>query len=154
VLILKFLHIVSMFAAVTLIVGSIVFLDIVGRNRDVGAYRRLDAVVQRTDIVALVLFLAGLVFGFLTAVTGGFDVGASWLVLAYILVAAIFVEGFLVTVPWYSRIRDAANDPDETRAAANVERLLRSGRHLALVTVIVLLWAAVIFVMVVKPDPF
>lgn len=153
-LIFKFLHIVSMFGAVTLIVGSILFLDIVGRNRDVAAYRRLDAVVQRTDMVALGLFLAGLVFGFLTALTGGFDLAASWLVLAYILVGALFAEGFLVTIPWYSRIRDAANDPDETRAAANVERLLRSPRHLVLVTVIVLLWAAVIFVMVVKPDLF
>ena len=153
-LIFEFLHIVSMFGAVTLIVGSIVFLDIVGRNRDVAAYRRLDAMVQRTDMVAIALFLAGIVFGFLTALTGGFDLTASWLVLAYILVGAIFVEGFLVTVPWYSRIRAAANDPDEARAALNVERHLRSRRHLALVTVIVLLWAAVIFVMVVKPDLF
>ena len=153
-LIFKFLHIVSMFGAVTLIVGSILFLDLVGRNRDIGAYRRLDAVSQRTDMVAIGLFLAGIVFGFLTALTGGFDLTASWLVLAYILVGAIFVEGFLVSLPWYARIRAAANDPDERRAAMNVERHLRSPRHLALVTLIVLLWAGVIFVMVVKPDPF
>jgi uncharacterized membrane protein len=150
----KFLHIASMFAAVTLIFGSIVFLDLVGRRRDLAAYRRLDAIVQRTDNVGVVLFLAGIVFGVLTALAGGFDLTAGWLLLAYVLVAALFAEGFLFTIPRYGRIREAANQADEVRAALEVDQLLRSPHHAVLVTVTGLLWVAVIFVMVLKPDPF
>ena len=130
------------------------FLDLVGRSRDIAAYRRLDAITQRTDLVAVMLFVAGIVLGLLTALAGGFDLTAGWLVLAYILVVALFVEGLVFTIPRYARIRQAANDPDETRAADEVGRLLRAREHLVLVTVVVLLWIAVIFVMVVKPDPF
>jgi hypothetical protein len=154
VLVLKFLHILSMFGAVTLVVGSIVFLDLVGRSRDIVSYRRLDAIVQRTDLVAVVLFLAGIVLGFLTAFAGGFDLTAGWLILAYVLVGALLLEAFLFTLPWYSKIREAANNADDARAAAEVERLLRTPHHVVLVAVIVLLWASVIFVMVVKPNPF
>ena len=153
-LVFKFLHIASMFAAVTLVVGSCVFLDLVGRARDVDTYRRLDAVVQRTDIVAIALFLAGLAFGFVTAITGGFDLLASWLVLAYVVVAGLFIEGFVLTIPSYNRLREAANLPDREAAAAEVDRLLRSARHLSALTVMVTLWLAAILVMVIKPDLF
>ncbi len=153
-LVLKFLHIVAMFGAVTLVVGSIVFLDLMGRTRDIAAYRRLDAITQRTDMAAVALFLAGIVLGFATALAGGLDLTAGWLILAYVLVAALFVEAFVFTIPCYARIREAANDADETRAAAEVNRMLRTPHHLALVAVVVLLWTSVIFVMVVKPNPF
>jgi hypothetical protein len=151
---LKFLHIISMFGAVTLVFGSLVFMDLAGRMGDVVTYRRLDAVVQRTDLLAMALFLLGLVFGFLTAITGSFDLAAGWLVLAYILVLAIFIEGFVFTFPWYRRLRETAHDGDEARARVELQRLLHSGHHTALVAVVSLLWAGVIFVMVVKPDPF
>src|SRR5687767_12084616 len=48
----------------------------------------------------------------------------------------------------------AIGDSDETRAATEVERLLRSPRHALLVAITAMLWVAVVFVMVVKPDPF
>jgi hypothetical protein len=100
-LVFKFLHIASMFAAVTLVFGSIVYLDLLARRADAVAYLRVDALAQRTDIVAIGLFLVGLVFGFATALTGSFDLTASWLILAYVLVAAIFVEGIFITIPRY-----------------------------------------------------
>jgi hypothetical protein len=153
-LIFKFLHIAAMFGAVTLVVGSSVFLDMIGRTRDVATYRRLDAVTQRTDIVAFGLFLVGLVFGFLTAVTGGFDLLASWLVLAYVVVAGLFIEGFVLTIPSYNRLREAANLADDEAATEEVGRLLHSPRHLVALASMVTLWLAAIFVMVIKPDLF
>jgi hypothetical protein len=153
-LILKFLHIVSMFSGVTLAVGSLVFLDLVARTRDVDAYRRLDAIVQRTDMAAVALFLAGIAFGFLTAITGGFDLTASWLILAYVLVAAIVVEGLVFSGPWFTRIREAASQADRTAAAAEVQRLIRNPKHLAALANVNLLFVAIIYVMVVKPTLF
>lgn len=153
-LLFKFLHIASMFAAVTLIFGGIVFLDVVGRARDLEAYRRLDAIAQRTDLIAVGLFIVGIGFGFLTALTGSIDLTASWLVLAYILVAAIFAEAFALTVPWYNRIREASQNPDRDVAAAEVTRLLDSPRHIVALIVVTALWVAVLYVMVMKPNLF
>ena len=153
-LLFKFLHIASMFAAVTLIFGSIVFLDLLARRADVEAYLRLDGLVKRTDIVAIGLFLMGLVFGFATALTGAFDLTASWLILAYVLVAGILVEGIFITMPRYNHIRDIATNSDPAVAGDAIARLVRSPGHVALVTIVGMLWLGVIYVMVVKPTLF
>lgn len=153
-LVFKFLHIASMFAAVTLIFGSIVFLDLLARRGDAIAYLRLDALAKRTDIVAIGLFLMGLVFGFATALTGAFDLTASWLVLAYVLVAVIFVEGIFITIPHYNHIREVAINADPAVAGDAIARLVRDPRHMALVLTVTLLWLGVVYVMVVKPTLF
>jgi uncharacterized membrane protein len=155
-LILKFLHIVSMFGFVTLALGGAVFLHLVAHARDVHAYRRLDAPIQRTDVVAIALFLAGIIFGLLAAITGGFDLTASWLILAYILVVVIVVHGFLLLNPWYVRLRNAANQPDAAAAVEEFQRLLRTHpvRHMADLVFGTALWVAIIYVMVVKPTLF
>jgi len=150
----KFLHIASMFGAVTLIFGSSVYLDLIGRARDIETYRRLDAIIQRTDLVAFGLFLSGLGFGLLAAFTGGFDLLASWLVLAYVVVAALFIEAFVFTVPSYNRVRETANLPDREAAAKEVKRLLHSPHHLLSLAAMATLWLASIFVMVIKPELF
>jgi hypothetical protein len=154
VLLFKFLHIASMFGAVTLIFGSIVFLDLLARRADATAYLRLDALVKRTDIVAIGLFVMGLVFGFATALTGAFDLTASWLILAYVLVAGIFVEGIFITIPRYNHIRDVATKSDPAVPGDAIARLVRDPGHVALVTIVGMLWLGVIYVMVVKPTLF
>lgn len=153
-LVFKFLHIASMFAAVTLIFGSIVFLDLLARRADAVAYLRLDALVKRTDTVAIGLFLMGLAFGFATALTGALDLTASWLILAYLLVGAMLVEGILITIPRYNHIRDVATRSDPGNAGDAIARLVRHPRHVALVTIAAILWLGVIYVMVVKPTVF
>ncbi|MDQ4034651.1 MAG: hypothetical protein M3153_01875 [Chloroflexota bacterium] len=153
-LVFKFLHIASMFAAVTLIFGSIVFLDLLARRADVVAYLRLDALVKRTDMVAIGLFLMGLVFGFATALTGAVDLTASWLVVAYVLVAGIFVEGIFITIPRYNHIRHIATNSDPAVAGDAIAGLVRDPRHVGLVMIVTLLWLGVVYVMVVKPTLF
>jgi hypothetical protein len=154
VLIFKFLHIASMFAAVTLIFGSIVFMDLLARRRDAATYLRLDGLAQRTDMIAVGLLLVGLVFGFATALTGQIDLTASWLILAYVLVAIILVEGIFITMPRYNHIREVASSSDPAVAGETIARLVRSPAHVALVTMVAILWLGVIFVMVVKPSLF
>jgi uncharacterized membrane protein len=122
----KFLHIVSMFASVTLAFGGVVFLDQIARRRDIEAYRRLDAIVQRTDAVATALFAAGIAFGVLAALTGGFDLTASWLILAYVLVGGILIDGFVFFDPWLRRLRAIAHGPDTQAAVEELHRLVRT----------------------------
>jgi uncharacterized membrane protein SirB2 len=82
----RFLHIASMFGAVTLGVGGILFRNAVVRSGDVAAIRQALAVERRlAHLVATPLFIAGVAFGFVTAVTIGFDLTAPWLVTAYVL---------------------------------------------------------------------
>ncbi|HVM29755.1 MAG TPA: DUF2269 family protein [Candidatus Limnocylindrales bacterium] len=153
-LVFKFLHIATMFGAVTLLMGSIVFLDVIARRGDVAAYLRLDAIVQRTDLVGVVLFIAGIIFGLLAAIMGAFDLTAGWLLIAYVLVAALFFEGLVLTVPQYNRIREAVRAVESEDPQATLQRMIRAPEHVALVIFAALLWLAVIFVMVVKPSPF
>jgi hypothetical protein len=153
-LIFKFLHIASMFATVTLIFGSMVFLDLIARRGDVAAYLRLDALVQRTDLVALGLFVSGIVFGVVTAIAGQMDLTASWLVLAYVLVALIVIEGVFITVPRYNHIREVARNSEPEVAGEAIGRLVRDPRHLLLVILVGVLWLSIVYVMVVKPQLF
>ena len=51
-------------------------------------------------------------------------------------------------------LREAANLPDDEAATREVDRLLRSPRHLVALATMVTLWLAAIFVMVIKPDLF
>jgi uncharacterized membrane protein SirB2 len=152
--ILKFLHILAMFSAVTLIFGGVVFLEYVARTRDVTTYRRLYEIWERTDTPAIILFVAGIVFGLLTAITGGFDPTASWLILAYVIVVAIVVDGFLFTGRWYNRIKEAASLSNPEQAADEVRRLIGTPRHIGALAISTALWASIIFVMVVKPSLF
>jgi hypothetical protein len=111
-------------------------------------------VIQRTDMVGAGLFVAGLVFGFATALTGPFDLTASWLVLAYVLVAAIFVEAMFITNPRYTHIRQVATKTGPEAAGAAIEKLVRDPRHVALVGLVTLLWLSVLYLMIVKPTLF
>jgi hypothetical protein len=72
-LIFKALHILSMFAAVTLLVGEHLFYAVAVWRRDVralAAIRRLSVkpfyLAEGAPIVAIGLLLAGVVFGLLT----------------------------------------------------------------------------------------
>jgi hypothetical protein len=73
--------------------------------RALAAIRRLSVkpfyLAEGAPVVAIGLLLAGVVFGLLTALTGGFDVLAGWLIAAYMLVAAILVFG---GSPWVRRL--------------------------------------------------
>jgi uncharacterized membrane protein len=147
----KFLHIACMFGAVAIVVGSAVIRNAILRGGDVVAIRRVLAAERRLgNLVAGPLFLAGLVFGFVTAVTVGFDLTAPWLVIAYVLVVAIIVHGYLVYDPFIKRVEAAveSSDPD---SSAQLQALIRSRRPQLHNGIDVFFFVAIIFSMVVKP---
>jgi uncharacterized membrane protein SirB2 len=128
-LIWKFLHIVSMFGAVTLVLGGAIFLHLVARSQDLSAYRRLGAIVLRSDWAAGALLMAGIGFGILTAITGGFDQTARWLILAYLQVVAIIAVDFGFVAPRQKRLREAAAEPDPA-VVGEFQRLVHARGHL------------------------
>jgi hypothetical protein len=96
--IFKALHILSMFAAVTMEIGAEFLFAFAISRRDVRGLATVHRILEQARIgaIAIVVFAAGIVFGLLTALTGGFDFFAGWLIAAYVLVALILVgSGFL-----------------------------------------------------------
>ena len=144
-LVWKFLHIASMFfGGAFLFAYEIVFHRAVHRgNREAVA----SLASQRTliDNVGVGLIVAGIAFGLLTALTGGFDLTAPWLIIAYVLLALIMVVGAGPETAYAKRLAAAAEaGPDEFEAARRDPR-----RNLAWLSG--LLYGAVILDMVVKP---
>jgi uncharacterized membrane protein len=101
-----FLHIVSMFTAVMVGYGATLFLVDAIRRRDRSAIRAIFRVWRGVDIIGTGAFILGIVFGLTAALTGQLNLLQGWLVLAYVLVGAIFVLGF-IDLPFLNRLREA-----------------------------------------------
>jgi hypothetical protein len=144
-LIWKLVHVLSMFGVITLWVGAWVIWDLVARTGDRSALRRVDHVSQSTGRVGFVLLLIGVAAGFGTAILGGFNLLAPWLLIAYGLLASD-----LLVLRWASthvaRVRAAQNDE-----AADLRRIASGTRSNATLTALVALWVLLIADMIIKP---
>jgi hypothetical protein len=96
-LIFKVLHVLSMFTAVTLLEGVPTFMALAIWQRDVRGAAAVFRLARRpgNTMIGGVFLLAGIVFGLLTAATGGLDFFAGWLIAAYVLVAALILSNLL-----------------------------------------------------------
>lgn len=134
-----------MFGVITLWVGAWVVWDLVARTGDRSALRRVDHVSQTTGQIGFVLLLIGIAAGFATAIVGGFDLTAPWLLIAYALV--VFD---LIVLRWatghVALVRRAQNDE-----AADLKAIASSARANATLVVIVGFWLLLIADMIVKP---
>jgi hypothetical protein len=147
----QFLHVAAMFAAVSIFVGQGLLEGAVARSGDVLALRRVLAAEDRFAPLGGVLFLLGIAFGFITAITGGLDLTRPWLIIGYVLAAIILVNAFAYHIPTANRLKAlAAASPDDaasTELRAAIDAPI--GRVMNLIDSVV--WLALIFVMVVKP---
>ena len=91
------LHILSMFTAVTPLISVPIFAALAVSQRDVRGLAAVYRLARRpaNTVVGRVFLLAGVVFGLLTAATGGFDFLAGWLIAAYVMVTAFILTNFL-----------------------------------------------------------
>jgi uncharacterized membrane protein len=151
--IFKYLHILAMFAAVTLMFGGELMFHLLRRRNDLAALRRFLEVVYPVFRIGVGLLTLGVVFGFLAANTIGFSLTAGWLILAYALIAGIYAIGFLVGVPYFNRVRAALDDASLQAPSPELRRVLDDPRWILDLVVSVLLYVAIIFVMVMKPIP-
>jgi hypothetical protein len=134
-----------MFGVVTLWVGAWVVWDLVARTGDRSALRRVDHVTQVTGQVGFFLLIAGVAAGFGTAVTGGFDLTAPWLLIAYALLLSDIVVLRWATVH-VALVREAQGDD-----ARDLVAVATSRRSNLTLVVLVGFWLLIIADMVVKP---
>ena len=94
-LIFKLLHILSMFSVVAMEIGAEFLYAFAVSRRDVRALATIHRILEQARLgpISIAVFIAGVVFGLLTALTGALDFLAGWLIAAYVLVAVIFVSG-------------------------------------------------------------
>jgi len=114
-LIFKLLHVLSMFTPVTLLEGVPTFMALAIWQRDVRGAAAVFRLARRpgNTMIGGVFLLAGIVFGLLTAATGGLDFFAGWLIAAYVLVAALILSNLL---PAKRRLRQIAEEAVEAEA--------------------------------------
>ena len=149
-MILKFLHISIMFAAVALAIGGETFVARAAATRNVLTIRgTLGAAMGVMGWVAP-LFGLGVVVGIIAALVGAFDPFAPWLIAAYVLFVVAMVIGSQVG-SWAERLGKAAaaspiEAPSPELAAALDDQRARVTRYLNMAIV-----AVFIFLMVFKP---
>ena len=148
-LVLKWLHIRAMFMATALAVGPFVVLYLVARTGELPSIRRAFSFSTTIGRTGGAMYGLGILFGVLAALTGAIDLTAKWLLTAYVLVVLLGLNGLLAE-RWMQRVHAAA----EAGGADGVDRLARAPSAATLLSVMVVVTLAIIFVMVVKPTLF
>ncbi|MBA2631570.1 MAG: hypothetical protein H0U86_00995 [Chloroflexi bacterium] len=140
-----FLHIVTMFALVAFHSGPQILALAAARTGQKSALGSIAGLYERTGRAVPPLGILGALFGIATGLTGGFNLLAPWLLIAYALFVLLVVYGGMVSYPYIVRIGEAARED-----RPNWEQLI--GRRLTvIVTSDALLLVLIIADMVVKP---
>jgi hypothetical protein len=150
----KALHVLSMFAAVTVFLGGEFLYSWTVWRRDVRGLAWVSRTLEtqlHIPVFGLGFLAAGIVFGLLTALTDGFDVLDGWLVAAYGLVALFLVVSALIGVP-LKRLADKAVDADAgQRPVDDVVQDMAASSAVFFFPVNTAIFAAIILDMVLKP---
>jgi hypothetical protein len=150
----KTLHVLSMITMTTLFIGAEIFYASAIWRRDVRALAFVHRTVERTGlgIAALLAMIAGVVFGLVTAATGGFDFVAPWLIVAYLLVAVFFVNAAIIGKRVVDVAKDAVKAEDGAHPAEDVVDDMANSRAVFLVAFNAVLFVVIVADMILKPS--
>jgi uncharacterized membrane protein len=152
-LVLKFLHIGSMFLATALAVGPIVLFALVLRTADVASIRRVFRFAEPLSRAGGGFYGLGIVFGIVAALTGAINLASPWLVTAYLLIGLLVVSN-LYADRWMTQVARAAEQSTGGTASTELDHWRQSTRPLWSLAGAVAITLAIVFVMVVKPTLF
>ena len=148
-----FLHIAAMFGAVMVTAGGALMATWAIRRRDLEALRTYFRMAPRIDVLGGLLFLAGIVLGVINALVIGWDLLASWLIAAYVLVVLIIIVGGVMG-PYLARVKAAlaaSDELDRDQVSEGLEAQLSRPNATIGSVALILLIVAVIYDMVFKP---
>jgi uncharacterized membrane protein len=97
------------------------------------------------------MFLLGIVFGFLTAITGDFDLTQTWLLIGYALALFILVNGVTYHRSQAEKLKAAAAASPDDRPSEELRAIAGAPSVAVMNTIDGIAWLAVIYVMVAKP---
>lgn len=136
-----------MFTAVALVVGGDLYFLRVATGGHAEATARLGHAIRRRGPITGPIIEIGVVFGILTALSGGFDLPAPWLIGAYVIVVLLTILAFRSGASAFSAILEAADAGDD----AQVSEMIASGGYRRIAVIDAGLFGVAIFLMVVKP---
>ena len=148
----KYLHVVSMFFAVALAVSGEIVVRRVAQSGDVRAIRTtVEKVKPLSGPIATGLFLAGVVFGIIAALTGQIDLLRPWLIAAYIAFIVAVAIGITITDPWVARLEQAAVGSPDGTASPELVAVIDEPRARVGAWALQIMIAFMVFLMVAKP---
>lgn len=148
----KYLHVVSMFFAVALAVSGEIVVRRVAQSRDVRAIRTtVEKVKPLSGPIATGLFLAGVVFGIVAALTGQIDLLRPWLIAAYVAFITAVAIGVVITDPWVVRLEHAAAASPDGTASPELVAVIDEPRARIGAWALQGMIAFMVFLMVAKP---
>jgi hypothetical protein len=148
---LRFLHVLSMFAGVGASTGTVLLLRRVARTNNVTAIKTLLGAARSIVAATPILFTIGAVFGVLTVATSTSNFFRPWLLIAYAVFIILSVVGARITAPWAARVGKAAamnqgDAPSAELQAATADKSVDTAFWITMVLLVV-----VIFDMIIKP---
>lgn len=142
---LLFLHILTMFTVVVIHSGPQILVLAAARTGQPAAVVGIAGMYARTGRAVPPLGILGLLFGLATALSGGFNLLAPWLLIAYALFGLLVVYGGVKSHPFIVSLGESVRD-----GRPNHQELL--GRPLTVIVVVdALIYVAIIGDMVLKP---
>ena len=147
----QFLHVITMFAAVASATLPEVVLHVIARRGDVAALRGFMPIAQVAGRMVPILFVVGLVFGIISALTGQIDLLRPWLIASYVVFAIAMATGALVTEPWGRRLGEAAFASPIDAPSAELQGAIHDRRGVISTSVLMSAIVVIVFLMVVKP---
>ena len=146
-----FLHIATMFIAVSGTIGPTLLLRRIGKSGDVPTIRRSFAMAGPILNVAPGLYGLGAALGIVAVFTNGFNPFQPFLLIAYGLFVVATVAGIRLNAPWFQRVTEAASASPDAAPSPELAAELESpiSRFLDWFDPIIIL--LFIFDMVVKP---
>lgn len=148
---LLFLHIATMFTAVTVGYGSGMVVELAHRTGQVAALRGVGMTVGRLEKVIPVLYITGGLLGLLTAISFGFNLLAPWLIIAYVLFLIAMVIGMVELGPRGKRLGMAIRNVPDGPIPAEISAILDNPRANAINVIDYAVVILLVFDMVVKP---
>jgi hypothetical protein len=147
-LFLKFLHVALMFMGAALAVGPAVLLYLLARSGDPVAIGHTFKRAERVFQISTACYGLGIVAGFAAAFAGTLDLTASWLITAYVLVAALGIHGTLFG-RWTKTVA-ARFGTTGANGLDDLERFRRDRTPLYLLVAMAVLVVGIVYVMVTK----
>jgi uncharacterized membrane protein len=148
---LTFFHVLAMFIAFGLTTGVGIATSAVAATRDVRAIRAATKVAFPLQLTGAIFILVGVIFGFATAGSAGYNLGSTWIVVSFVCVALLWILGFAVHRTWLVRLGKAAAASPDDKASAEVNTLVDDKFVRAAGPISGLVWIAAIAMMVLKP---
>ena len=146
-----FFHVAFVVVAVALTVGVGVLFSLIVGSQNVTAIRTASPMARRLSTAGGIVLILGAIFGFGAAARLGYPLTSTWLIVTYVLVAVLLLDGFFHRVPWMRKVEAAArasvgDRPSDELLALGSDRTIIAGAPIS-----GLLWLAILVMMTVKP---